>query len=109
MSRHIKKEKDRNSDKGEKKKKRHSSKEFESSASSHALDSNSRVSNDAITELRLRRLQREKEERKRANVLLASVDIYGPSSKTSLSKVVDGARYHQQYNPHLSKEKFTVH
>ena len=62
-----------------------------------------------MDELRQRRLQREKQERKRANVLLANVDIFGAGPQRRSCEVDaagdDSYQYHQQFHPHLLKDK----
>ena len=76
----------------------------------HHVDSGAGNSDTSVMdELRQRRLQREKQERKRANVLLANVDIFGAAPQRS-SSAVDAAenasyQYHQQFHPHLLKDK----
>ena len=60
-----------------------------------------------MDELRQRRLQREKQERKRTNILLANVDIFGagPQHHSDLDAAGDSYQYHQQFHPHLLKDK----
>lgn len=57
---------------------------------------------DPWAELRTKRLEREAIERKRAAVLLATVDVYGPGGSGS-SAAQQG--YGQQYHPHLARHK----
>lgn len=58
---------------------------------------------DPWAELRTKRLEREAIERKRAAVLLATVDVYGPGGSGSSSRAAQG--YGQQYHPHLARHK----
>jgi hypothetical protein len=60
----------------------------------------SESSSRMLEELRIKRLEREKAERKRSNILLAHMDVYG-SSNTS---VTDSRSYHSQYYPTLSRK-----
>lgn len=58
---------------------------------------------DPWAELRTKRLEREAIERKRAAVLLATVDVYGPGGSGSSRGAAQG--YGQQYHPHLARHK----
>lgn len=61
-----------------------------------------------MDELRQKRLQREKQERKRANILLANVDIFGAGPQQHHSEedaASNSHQYHQQFHPHLLKDK----
>ena len=62
--------------------------------------------NSSIALLRLKRIEREYVERKRAALLLAKVDIYGPPlNMTGVGNLPDGReqRYHQQFHPHIAR------
>jgi hypothetical protein len=63
------------------------------------------VRNDALSELRKRRLERERVERKRTSLLLAEADIYGryATGVDIGAETVTGTRYNQQYNPRISR------
>jgi predicted nuclease of restriction endonuclease-like (RecB) superfamily len=78
-------------------KKKHSRKESKHSRKSKQKEQEKRkddsmqsvqITDDAVLlqQLRIKRLQREKEERKKTNVLLATSDIYGPVGSRSLPK-----------------------
>lgn len=60
---------------------------------------------DPWAELRQKRLEREAVERKRAAILLAERDIYGPAAGRGRGSGGGGgtAGYSQQYNPHLAR------
>ena len=67
------------------------------------FDSNA---NSSIALLRLKRIERENVERKRAALLLAKLDIYGPPlNVTCVGNLPDGReqRYHQQFHPHIAR------
>lgn len=55
--------------------------------------------------LRQRRMEREYAERKRATVVLARADIFGPLNALGLSGLPDGReqRYNQQFHPHIAR------
>lgn len=59
---------------------------------------------NSLAGLRQKRLEREAVEKKRAAMLLASVDIYGAgNSSGSGSSLGPNREYSQQYNPHLAR------
>ena len=67
------------------------------------IDSNA---NSSIALLRLKRIERENVERRRAALLLAKLDIYGPPlNVTCVGNLPDGReqRYHQQFHPHIAR------
>lgn len=103
-----KKEKRSKKDKKKGKENRHENSKADHSAKESAptipatIDENGAL----IAELRKRRLEREREERHRAAVMLAERDIYG-SSRSTLAKNIQadsrGHNYNQRYNPNLSR------
>eukprot|EP01032_Pedospumella_encystans_P020211 gene20211-22965_t len=74
-------------------------------SSSGSKDNKNKPSGDSDpwAELRAKRLEREAIERKRAALLMASVDIYGPGGSSTAGGSAQG--YGQQYHPHLARNK----
>ncbi len=102
------KDKDRSEKDSRSKKSKHSTERAVKTETSTGSSSGSKdkplKDNDPWAEIRAKRLEREAIERKRAALLMASVDIYGPGGS-----LADGSQsrqgYGQQYHPHLARNK----
>jgi hypothetical protein len=60
---------------------------------------------EATMALRVKRMEREYAERKRAAIVLAKVDIYGPLNVLQVGNLPDGRanRYNQQFHPSIAR------
>ena len=67
--------------------------------------STSESNSEATMALRVKRMEREYAERKRAAIVLAKVDIYGPLNVLQVGNLPDGRanRYNQQFHPSIAR------
>ena len=67
--------------------------------------STSGSNSEATMTLRVKRMEREYAERKRAAIVLAKVDIYGPLNVLQVGSLPDGRanRYNQQFHPSIAR------
>ena len=76
-----------------------------STHTAHNIPSTSTSNSTATIALRFKRIEREYAERKRAAVVLAKVDIYGPLNVLQVGNLPDerAHRYNQQFHPNIAR------
>jgi hypothetical protein len=99
------KEEDRHKQKKKKKHKKEKGNQQSKREDSMKQQDDEKVERDRmLQELRFKRLEREKIEKKRTNLLLAHMDIYGTSNSRANSATNEHRTFHSQYNPGLSRK-----
>ena len=76
-----------------------------STHTAHIIPYTSTSNTSATMALRLKRIEREYAERKRAAIVLAKVDIYGPLNVLQVGNLPDerAHRYNQQFHPNIAR------